>query len=99
MHFENFEAILKLLRRSLTFRDILLRFYAFSWVETFSDILGCSGSFRGFSLSFERFLSHSDTFSWLLSDSEGFLYVLSNSLKFWVCSEVFLGFLIGFELF
>ena len=56
--------VLKVLRHSLTFRDVLSRYAAFSCVKSVSDVLGYSGTFRGVLMSFERLLSHSDTFSW-----------------------------------
>ena len=90
------EAFLKVLRRSLTFWDVLSHFDAFSWVETFSDVLGCSGGFGDVLMSFERLQSHSDTFLWVLSSSERFLYVLNNSLNLWGFCEAFRGILIGF---
>ena len=71
------EAFLKVLRHSLTFWDVMLRFDALSCFETFSDVLGCFGVLRGVLMSFERHLI----------GSEGFLCVLSNSLKFWRFSE------------
>ena len=85
--------------RSLTFWNILSCFDTYSWVETFSDVLGCSVVFRGILMCFERFLIHLDTFSLVLSGNEGFLYVLSISLKFWEVSEAFQGVLISFERF
>ena len=84
---------------SEAFADILGCFVTFWYVPWVENILwrpGCSGTFWGILIRFERLLCNSDTYSWVLSSSEGFMKVLRS---FSEVLRVFWGIIIGYEQF
>ena len=73
---------LMVLRRSLTFWDVLWRSDASSWIETLSDISGVFWGGLGRFINSEHFWKipqHSNAFSDILEWSELFLLVLNGS--------------------